>query len=435
MPQLGKNDRLSKRLFLLRENVLFRSLSTETRDFIVSIARRYRLTFQQLLQLTEIDIDLRMWNEPPLAEQWIELENQVIPGNGSQTGRIIFEQLRQQRLLLVSKETVYGRSAGPLAWNWKKKVTTHEGTSTVFGMCPVASEKTTCCNLRTIDAVQGCGFGCSYCSIQTFYEPSDISVDRDLASKLANITLDPQKNYHICSGQSSDSLFVGDRFGVLTAQLDFARRNPNVILELKTKSKNIAALLKAEVPRNVFISWSLNPQVVIDHEEHFTASLSERLASARSVADKGILTGFHLHPMIHYCDWQRDYNALIQKIISMFSVEEVAFVSFGALTFIKPAIKSLRMKALPSKVLQMPLEETAGKVSYPVGIKETMFRTAWRAFTPWHDSVFVYLCMENRELWQSVFGFCYDNKDAFEKALLRQVFGKVSRGLQGIEKS
>jgi replication initiation and membrane attachment protein DnaB len=115
MPQLGKNDRLSKRLFLLRENVLFRSLSTETRDFITSIARRYRLTFQQLLQLTEIDIDLRMWNEPPLAEQWIELENQVIPGNGSQTGRIIFEQLRQQRLLLVSKETVYGRSAGPLA--------------------------------------------------------------------------------------------------------------------------------------------------------------------------------------------------------------------------------------------------------------------------------------------------------------------------------
>ena len=38
----------------------------------------------------------------------------------------------------------------------------------VFGQCPVASEKTVCCNLMTIDAIQGCSLGCSYCSIQTF---------------------------------------------------------------------------------------------------------------------------------------------------------------------------------------------------------------------------------------------------------------------------
>jgi spore photoproduct lyase len=433
MPQLPKNDGLSKRLSLLRENALFRSLNTETRDFIVSIASRHRLTFQQLLQLTEIDIDLRMWDEPPVVEQWIELEKQVTQDSDRKAGRIIFERLRQQRLLLIHKETVYGHPARPLSRDWtKKKITTHEGNNTVFGMCPVASEKTVCCNLRTIDAVHGCGFGCNYCSIQTFYQPSDISVDRNLATKLGNISLDPQKNYHICSGQSSDSLFVGDRFGVLTALLDFARRNPNIILELKTKSKNITALLKADVPRNIFVSWSLNPQAVIDHEEYFTAALSERLAAARSVADKGILTGFHLHPMIHYCGWQSDYNALIQKVMSMFSGKEIALVSFGTLTFIKPTIKNLRMKALPSKVLQMPLEEAAGKLSYPVRIKEKMFRTVWQAFTPWHDSVFFYLCMENRELWQSVFGFCYDNNDAFEKALLRQVSGKVSQDLLGI---
>jgi arylamine N-acetyltransferase len=30
--------------------------------------------------------------------------------------------------------------------------------------------------------------------------------------------------------------------------------------------------------------------------------------------------------------------------------------------------------------------------------------------------------MENRELWQSVFGFCYDNNNAFEEALLEAGF-------------
>jgi spore photoproduct lyase len=213
----------------------------------------------------------------------------------------------------------------------------------------------------------------------------------------------------------------------LTTQLDFARRNPNVILEFKTKSKNVSHLLETDVPPNVFVSWSVNPQSIIDNEEHFTASLNDRLVAARRVADRGILIGFHFHPMVHYRGWENDYETLIRKVLSMFSSEEVALVSFGTLTFIKSAIKNLRLKGLSSKVLQIPLEETAGKLSYPQQIKEELFQTAWHAFVPWHDSVFFYLCMETRELWQSVFGFCHDNNNAFEEALLEQVFNKSSR--------
>ena len=131
--------------------------------------------------------------------------------------------------------------------------------------------------------------------------------------------------------------------------------------------------------------------------------------------------------MVHYRGWENDYETLIRKVLAMFSSEEVALVSFGTLTYIKSAIKNLRLKGLSSKVLQIPLEETAGKLSYPQQIKNELFQTAWHAFAPWHDSVFFYLCMENRELWQSVFGFCHDNNNAFEEALLEQVFNKSSR--------
>ena len=120
----------------------------------------------------------------------------------------------------------------------------------------------------TIDAVQGCSLGCSYCSIQTFYSDGKISIDKNLAEKLANIPLDPNKKYHIGSGQSSDSLAIGNREGVLDAQLDFAKSNSNIILEFKTKSNNISHLLNTDIPKNVFVSWSLNPQIFIDNEEH-----------------------------------------------------------------------------------------------------------------------------------------------------------------------
>ncbi|MEK0338371.1 MAG: hypothetical protein QQN41_13155, partial [Nitrosopumilus sp.] len=78
-----------------------------------------------------------------------------------------------------------------------------------------------------------------------------------------------------------------------------------------------------------------------------------------------------------------------------------------------------------SKVLQIPLEEAAGKFSYPMRIKEELFQTAWDTFQPWRDRVFFYLCMEGRELWETVFGFCYENNEEFEEALFDHVNNKL----------
>ena len=292
-------------------------------------------------------------------------------------------------------------------------------------MCPVASEKTVCCNLMTIDAVQGCSLGCSYCSIQTFYTDGKISVDKNLAEKLAKIPLDPNKKYHIGSGQSSDSLAIGNREGVLDAQLNFARNNPNIILEFKTKSNNIDYLLKSNVPDNVFVSWSLNPQLFIDNEEHGTASFDERVSSARALSDKGILVGFHFHPIVYYEGYELDYANIIQKVVSMFDPLEVAMISMGTLTFIKPAIKKLRSTALSSKVLQIPMADAVGKSSYTKEIKKEIFGHVLNQFSSWHDTVFFYLCMEERSVWESVFGQSYIDNTEFENALFSSVSSKM----------
>ena len=64
-------------------------------------------------------------------------------------------------------------------------------------------------------------------------------MEKNLKDKLAALELDPNKNYHIGSGQSSDSLALGNKNGILDAQFEFASNNPNIILEFKTKSKNV----------------------------------------------------------------------------------------------------------------------------------------------------------------------------------------------------
>ena len=297
-----------------------------------------------------------------------------------------------------------------------------------LGRCPVASERTRCCNLMTLDAVEKCGFDCSYCSIQSFYHGNKVTFDENFAEKLARLDLDTAQTYHIGTGQSSDSLMWGNHQGVLDALSAFAKANPNVILELKTKSRNIQWLLENDYPPNIICTWSLNPQTIIDHEEHLTASLRQRISAAGQIAAKGRVVGFHFHPIVYYDGWHDAYREICAEITSRFSADSVALVSLGTLTFTRSVMKTIRKRPLSSKILQMPMEEIAGKFSYPLELKLEMFKTVYQALTPWHQRVFFYLCMEAQSLWSPVFGHEYETNADLETAMKEAYFEKI-RGM------
>ena len=338
----------SPKILQIEKDKVFLNLGEDAKQDIISLSLRYRFSFQDLRQLSIIATDFYMWDYQSVMEC---IEKFEISYNKPLNKKDVMSHIKGQWNKLKSSKIKY-KEIDKLNTQRPKprKVQLNDQNNEVFGMCPVASEKTVCCNLMTIDAVQGCSLGCSYCSIQTFYSDGKISIDKNLAKKLANIPLDPKKKYHIGSGQSSDSLAIGNREGVLDAQLDFARSNSNIILEFKTKSKNISHLLKTDIPKNVFVSWSLNPQIFIDNEEHGTASLEQRLNSAKKLSDKGDLVGFHFHPIVYYEGYEDDYKHIVRKVMSMFHPSQIAMISMGTLTFIKPAINKLRSTGLKSKV-------------------------------------------------------------------------------------
>jgi len=242
-------------------------------------------------------------------------------------------------------------------------------------------------------------------------------------------------NYHIGTGQSSDSLMWGDRYGTLSALNQFAKENPNIILEFKTKSDNIHFFLHNEIAKNIIVTWSLNPQTIIDNEEHLTASLSQRIEAAKKVAQKGILVGFHFHPMIEYENWQNEYAKIAQTLIENFDPNIVAMVSIGTLTFIKPVIKKIRQRDFQTKILQMPLQNSNGKLTYPKEIKLQLFKHLYNSFSPWHKDVFFYLCMEDHDLWKEVFGREYPTNESFELDMKLHYKAKIDRCKEGYKPS
>ncbi len=407
---------------------LFPQLDPRDQEDVRRLAARHRFTLQELRLLSEAAMDLRMWRETPLPRWWQRQEaGLTLPPR--QLKKELFRRLRSWLEELRSEAPEYPEQGLEKPRHHSLELVAERSEKKkILGACPVASEATVCCGLQTLDAVENCGFGCAYCAVQTFYGDR-IVFDADLKQKLRDLELDTDRFYHIGTGQSSDALMWGNRHGILDALCDFAESTSNVVLELKTKSANVAYFLDRRPPRNLILSWSLNPPAVIRNEEHFTADLEQRLAAARRVADRGVKVAFHCHPMLHYRGWRADYRDLARQVTGRFSDDEVLFVSFGSLTFIKPVIRAVRQRGLESKVLQAELVRGAkGKLSYPLALKQEMFDHIHRAFAPWHGRVFMYLCMEEAPCWHSTFGFAYPSGSSFEADFHRQLRAKLGMG-------
>ncbi len=398
----------------------FEKLSKEERQFIEEKAFLYEFSFQELKQLIDFAIDFRMWHEEDITK----LFKDEYPNR-----KAAFNDIRNKWQELRNKPNSYSKFSKELYKDDIRKFsfTKFEGEKTGFGSCPVASPGTRCCNLLTLDAVQSCGFDCSYCSIQSFYNEDKIGFDKNFKKNLENIVLDPNETYHIGTGQSSDSLMWGNKEGILDALFDFAKKWPNVILEFKTKSNNIKYFLENEVPKNIICTWSLNTPTIIENEEHLAASLDQRIQAAKKVSEKGILVGFHFHPIVHYENYLTEYEEVYKRLINTFDAKKVALVSFGTLTFIKPVINKIRSRNFKSKILQMPLSDANGKQSYPLEIKREMFKHAYDTFKPWHKDVYFYLCMEDQSLWKECFGYEYSSNNQMEDFMKMSYMNKINQ--------
>lgn len=421
---MADGDSYAAKLQRIAPATLLSHLDTATRQWVESLAHRYRFSLQELRSVCETARDLEMWGEEPLARWWKRHQG---TDTHREAKKALLGRLQRHVEQLASQPKRYPAEGMRPPPRRQVSLVSATAQGTILGRCPAHSVKTVCCGLHTLDAVAGCPFDCSYCTVQTFY-PDSAELVADLPRRLRELQLDPQRFYHIGTGQASDSLVWGDREGIIDALCDFAARCPNVLLELKTKSANIEPLLHRAVPANLVCSWSLNAETIVENEEHGTASLSQRLDAARCAADRGILVGFHFHPMVYFEGWEREYAAVGHRIVERFTPSEVAFVSMGTMTFIKPVVQQIRRRGGQTKVLQMEMAtDPHGKLTYPDDIKVQLYRCLQAALASWHDAVFVYLCMEKHSIWQAALGWSPDNSIAFEQLYGDRVMELVRR--------
>jgi len=170
----------------------------------------------------------------------------------------------------------------------KLLLTKHRGE--FLKKCP-GSEGQVCCNYFVINFASNCPMDCSYCYLQEYLahnpELKVFSNVDDLLTEADELLSQHRRFFfRIGTGEITDSLALDPYIGFAREVIPFFAEQPNVLLELKTKSDCIEGLLRVDPKERVVVAWSMNPQWVIDMEEHGTATLSERLAAARRCQER-----------------------------------------------------------------------------------------------------------------------------------------------------
>jgi spore photoproduct lyase len=266
-----------------------------------------------------------------------------------------------------------------------------------------------CCNYHIVSYAWNCHFQCTYCVLQAYLGSEALVVCTNFDDLLCEVkeTLQqfPDQTFRIGTGELADSLALDSITCYSRQMVPFFAAMPNGILELKTKSDQIANLRDLDHGGHTVISWSMNSKRICRTEEFKAAAFEERLAAALQCQKWGYKLGFHFDPIIYYEGWEPEYREAIQEIFSVIDPDRIAWISLGALRF-TPHLRDMVRKRFPKS--QVPYGEFVpghhGKLRYFRPIREEMYRK----MNSWiHDAapkVFVYLCMENRLVWERSMG-------------------------------
>lgn len=260
------------------------------------------------------------------------------------------------------------------------------------------------CGYNLINLGFGCRFECEYCFLQQYQNlhavllPANV---QDFLDKIdgAAFAKGPFDRPRIGSGEFTDSLVFDELTQYSRVIVPFFRARPHLQFEFKTKSTCIDGLLQAGGAENVVVGWSVNAEKFIKDAEHFTPSLTQRLAAAARAARAGYRLGFHFDPVVPFDGWKESYARAARQIASSVPGDKVAWISVGLLRFSRELKKAVENRFPRNTILDGEfLLEFDGKMRYP----EDLRREAYEYFVPLLRRLFpkavVYVCMEKPHL-------------------------------------
>lgn len=184
-----------------------------------------------------------------------------------------------------------------------------------------------------------CVFDCSYCYLKWAFKNENMVLFlnyEDIKSEILEKILNLQKNYSetthwFYSWDYSDIIWIDGLSWFCSEFIPFFENfSENIMMEIRTKSANIKPILDLWfVPKNTEISFSLNPQILIEKYEKGTSSLEKRVDAINILISKWYKVWLRFLPILPVKNWEEVYSDFVKYIEKNIDVQKI-YSSFAA---------------------------------------------------------------------------------------------------------
>jgi spore photoproduct lyase len=245
-----------------------------------------------------------------------------------------------------------------------------------------------------------CIYECQYCYLQGYFNTPDIVLfinhEEIIQEMQKAVDTSPDKTIWFHAGEFSDSLALTHLTGELDLYHEFCRKNPNAIIELRTKSVNTKELEKLTPLPNFIVSFSLSPKDMARRVDLKTPSGEARLRAMALLKDKGWKLGAHFDPIIYEDRFKSQYEELLKSMNDLQITKNLEYLSLGVVRYTKDVYREVE-KNYPDSVLHTgPMVKSFdGKVRYHRPMRMWMMNTVKElAISHQVAPEAIYLCME-----------------------------------------
>lgn len=220
--------------------------------------------------------------------------------------------------------------------------------------------------------VLNCAYNCDYCYLQGMYNSSHIVVFVNIEDFLQEIKnyLSNGEEIYLSISYDNDILSFENWLGYCKIWLNFAKENPNLILEIRTKSNAFKYISDLPALPNAILAWTLSPQWIVKKYEKKTPTLNRRIESLLQATKLGWKTRICLDPVLFVKNWKTLYSEMIQAVFSHKELRKVHDITLGSFRMNAEYLKKIKNSRADSDILFYPFQRNNSILEYKTQHKE-----------------------------------------------------------------
>lgn len=214
--------------------------------------------------------------------------------------------------------------------------------------------------------ILNCVYNCEYCYLQGMFNSGNIVIFvniEDFFRETEKLLAD--NPIYLCLSYETDILAFEELVPYTSMWINFARTQPNLLIEIRTKSNQYKMIQGLQPSQNVILAWTVSPDEIIKKYESKTPTLNRRLKDIQAALGDGWKVRICFDPVLHVKNWKQIYAEFIDKFFSEIDSDKIWDISLGTFRINADYLKKMKKMRTNSDILYYPFEREKNLSVYP----------------------------------------------------------------------